>query len=328
MPSLRSRLFVFMMRNRHWLKFQPKPKNTIDWDTSIPEFRKKSEQGTKVFGKLPDAIKIAPTHIDHLYAEWIETAATPKEKVILYFHGGGYVSGSRLTHRTYVAKLVQGSGIRALLFEYRLAPEHPFPAALDDALTAYNWLLAQGTQPANIVFIGDSAGGGLLLATLIALKDKGLPSPATGVCLSPWTDLACTGESLVTVAKIDPFTPGNAWTVFSHYYIGDHDPRLPWISPLYGDLRGLPPLLIYAGDHDVLVDDSTRFAEKATAASVEVTLRVGEGLFHCYPVFSSLFPEAQQAMSEICAYINTQLATRRVTSKERLEVMEALPIPQ
>jgi len=312
MPSLKSRFFVFMIQHSHWLRLQPKRRTVIDWDTSIPDFRKEAERGAKMFGKVPDDITVVPVRIGDLYAEWVKTASTPGDKVILYFHGGGYVSGSCLAHRTHVVKFVRGSGIQALLFEYRLAPEHPYPAALDDALAAYDWLLSQGMQPANIVFMGDSAGGGLLLATMLALKDKGLPLPAAGIGLSPWTDLACTGESLVTVAKIDPFTPGNAWTVFSHHYAGDNDRRLPWISPLYGDLHGLPPILIYAGDHDVLIDDSTRFAEKAKAAGVEMTLHVGKGLFHCYPVCGSLFPEAQQAMDDICAYIRASLMNVRV----------------
>jgi acetyl esterase/lipase len=155
--------------------------------------------------------------------------------------------------------------------------------------------------------MGDSAGGGLSLATLIALQDKGLPLPSAAVALSPWTDLKCTGESLVTKANLDPFTPGDSWTVFSHYYVGDNDPCLPWISPLYGDLQGLPPMLIYVGGNEVLLDDSIRFAERAKRAGVDVKLHIGEGLFHCYPVFASLLPEARQAMTDICIYITTQM---------------------
>lgn len=325
MPSLQSRLFVFMVRHSHWLRLQPKRRTIIDWDmASITDFRKQGEEGAKAFGKLSDEVKITPVHIGNLYAEWIETAATPNDKAILYFHGGGYVSGTCFAHRTHVAKFVKRSGIRALLFEYRVAPEHPYPAALDDALTAYDWLLAQGIQPSKIAFMGDSAGGGLVLATLLKLKDEGRPLPTAAVCLSPWTDLACTGESLITVAKLDPFTPGNAWTVFSHHYVSGNDPRLPYISPLYGDLRGLPPCLIYAGDHDVLIDDSRRLAAKAKAAGVEMDLRIGEGLFHCYPVCGSLFPEAQQAMNEICAYLQTRVTRGARTSDEQQWSPEAM----
>jgi monoterpene epsilon-lactone hydrolase len=307
MPSLQSRFLIFMLRHNHLLRFQLRRRATIDWNTSIEDFRQETARGAKAFGKLPDQIEVSPVTIGSLYAEWILPAQTQKDKVILYFHGGGYVSGTCQTHRRHVAKFVQGSGVGALLFEYRLAPEHPFPAAIEDAAAVHCWLLSRGVAPSRIAFAGDSAGGGLCLATLLALRDQGVALPAAAVALSPWTDLKCTGESLTTKKKVDPFTPGDAWTVFSKYYVGDNDPGLPWISPLYGDLSGLPPILIYAGDRDVLFDDSTRFVEKAKAAGVDATLRVGEGLFHCYPVCASLFPEARQAMDEICAFINTHV---------------------
>lgn len=307
MPSLKSRMVVFMLKHGHLLRFQLKRRAIIDWNTSIEDFRQEAEKGAKLFGKLPDQIEVSPVTIDTLSAEWILPASAQKDKLILYFHGGGYVSGSCQTHRMHVAKFVQGSGAGALLFDYRLAPEHPFPAAVEDSLAAYRWLLSQNVSPSHIVFAGDSAGGGLCLATLLALREQRLPFPAGAVALSPWTDLKCTGESLTTKAKVDPFTPGGAWTVFSKYYVGDNDPGLPLISPLYGDLKGLPPVLIYAGDHDVLFDDSTRFVDKAKAAGVDATLRVGKGLFHCYPVCAPLFPEAQQAMDEICVFIRTRL---------------------
>ncbi|MBZ0281178.1 MAG: alpha/beta hydrolase [Anaerolineae bacterium] len=314
MLGLTSRFVIFMLRHRHWLRLQSKPKKAFDKNTPIGDFRQRTEKGTKLFGKIPDDVEVLPVKIDSLYAEWIIPAKAPKEKVILYFHGGGYVSGNCHTHRTYVAKVAQETGIRALLFEYRLAPEHPFPAGLDDAITVYTGLLSQGVLPSDIVFMGDSAGGGLSLATLIALRDKDLPLPSATVALSPWTDLKCTGESLITNEKLDPFTPRDSWSVFSDYYVGNNDPCLPWISPLYGDLQGLPAVLIYAGGHEVLVDDSTRFAEKAKHAGVDVTLHIGEGMFHCYPVFASLLPEAQQAMAEICTYIKTRLTLNPVTT--------------
>jgi len=221
-------------------------------------------------------------------------------------HGGGYVSGSCSDHRIHVAKFVKGSGVGALLFEYSLAPEHPYPAAVDDSVEAYRWLLAQGISASQIVFAGDSAGGGLCLAVLLALRDRGFPLPAAAVALSPWTDLACTGESYRTNAKTC-LSPEGTWTAFSKHYVGDHDPCLPWISPLYGDLHGLPPMLLYVGEDEILRDDSIRFTEKAKGAGVDVTLRVGQGMFHCFPVCASLFPEATLAMDEICAFIKIQL---------------------
>ncbi len=190
--------------------------------------------------------------------------------------------------------------------DYRLAPEHPFPAAMDDTLVAYRWLLAQGVSPERIVIVGESAGGGLALATLLALRDQGLPLPAGAVALSPWTDLELTGESCRTKVKVC-ISPLGMNRVCSQYYVGDNDPRLPWISPLHGDLHGLPPILINVGEDETMLDDSTRFAEKAKAAGVDMTLMVGPGMVHCYPLFAPLFPEATQAMAEICAWIKAQV---------------------
>ncbi len=307
MPSLRSRLLPFIMKNRHLLRFRLK-KETIDWNKneSILRFREQCEKGAKRFGKIPAGIEVMPAMINNLSAEWIMPSAATKDKVIFFVHGGGYVSGSCSDHRIHVSKFVKGTNIGALLFEYRLAPEHTFPAALDDSVKAYQWLLAQGVLPSNIAFAGDSAGGGLCLATLLALRDKGIPLPAAAVALSPWTDLRCTGASYRSNAG-KCLSPDGTWTAFSKHYAGDHDPGLPWISPLYGDLHGLPPILIYAGGDEILLDDSVRFAENAKAAGVDVTLRVGKGLFHCYPVCAPLFPEATQAMNEICSFIRIHL---------------------
>jgi monoterpene epsilon-lactone hydrolase len=306
MASFQSRLVRFMMKHRHLLRGQLKP-TTVDWHTSIADLRQLVEKSAGRFGKLPAGIGVSPANINGMAAERIMPAGAGKDQVILYFHGGGYVVGSCPAHRAIVAKFVKDSGVGALLFGYRLAPEHPFPAALEDAMAAYGWLLAQGVPASQIVFVGDSAGGGLCLATLLAIRDQGLPLPAAAVALSPWTDLKCTGESYQTKLKVDPATWPGSWTVFSQYYAKDNDPDLPGISPLYGDLQGLPPLLIYAGSDEVLLDDSTRFAEKAKNAGVEVTLKVGEGMFHCFPVCAPLFPEAKQAMAEICTFIKTYI---------------------
>ncbi|MCK6629608.1 MAG: alpha/beta hydrolase [Anaerolineae bacterium] len=307
MPSLRSRLFIFALKNRHLLSFQGKRRTTVDENTSVLQLREEVEKGASFFGKLPADFQLLPLSIVGLSAEWMLPGQATKDKVILYFHGGGLVIGSVKAHRGIVAKFVKGTGIGALVFDYALAPEHPFPEGLNDSIVAYRYLLAEGLQPANIVFMGDSGGGGLCLATLLALKDKAMPLPAAAVVMSPWTDLKNTGESFQTNAKVDTLTWRDAQIVFSKYYVGDHDPGLPWISPLYGDLRGLPPLLIYAGGDELMRDDSTRFAQKAQEAGIEVTLRVGEGMFHCYPACAPLFPEATEAMTEICTFIKTHL---------------------
>jgi len=304
-----------MLRNNHLLKFRLK-RECWDWNTSISRFREECEKGAKKAGKLPEGIDISKVSIPGLpaglSAEWIRPSSAVfvdarDEPVIFYTHGGGYASGSCEDHRMFVAKIVKWSGIGALLFDYRLAPEHPFPAAIEDSLTAYNWLLAQGISPSRIVIFGESAGGGLCLATLLALKDKGLPLPAAGVALSPWTDLKLTGESYRTKAKVC-LSPEGMSMVCSKYYAGDHDRTESWLSPLYGDLHGLPPLQIYVGDDETMRDDSTRFAEKARAAGIQITLKVEKGMGHCYPLFAPLIPEATQAMDEICVFMHTSLS--------------------
>lgn len=308
MSSLRSRLLLFVLRNRHLLRGRLKRRAMIDWDTSIQDFRRDVDKSSGLFGKVPEGIDVSPVDIDGLNAEWILPSGASKDKAILYFHGGGYVSGNCRAHRMHVAKIVKRSNIGALLFEYRLAPEHPFPAAVHDSLKTYMYLLDQGTAPGSIAFMGDSAGGGLCLATLLALKDQKIPLPAAAVALSPWTDLACAGDTYTTNLEVEPLAPTGAWNVFSHYYVGDNDPRNPYISPLYGDLNGLTPILIYVGEYEVMLSDSTRFAEKARNAGVDITLHVGKGLFHCYPVCAPLFPEATQAMEEISRFLNDRLS--------------------
>ncbi|QJW48411.1 alpha/beta hydrolase fold domain-containing protein [bacterium BFN5] len=248
MPSLRGRLFKVLLQHRHLFRFQFR-KEIIDWSQyeSILRFRQQVELGARKFGKVPVGIQILPEQIEHLYAEWIMPEGIAKDKIILYFHGGGYVSGTCHSHRSITAKFVKGSQIGALLFEYRLAPEHAYPAALDDSLLVYRWLLDYGIASSNIVFLGDSAGGGLCLAALLALRDQGVPLPAAAVAYSPVTDFKCTGQSYRTKAK-SCLSPEGMATALARHYAGNEDPGLPYISPLYGELQGLPPLLIYAGE--------------------------------------------------------------------------------
>ncbi len=306
MPSLRSHIFRFILKHRHLLHFQLKRRAVIDWNTSIPRFREECEKATKLLGNIPAGIEIAPVVINGIPAEWILPSAAEKDKVLLYTHGGGYVSGSCSDHRAIVARVVKKCGVGALLFEYRLAPEHPFPAALDDSVEVYRGLLTQGISPSNIMIVGESAGGGLGLALLLALRDLNLPLPSAAVAISPWTDLKCTGESYRTKNKVS-LAPADSWIVFSKYYVGDSDPSNPWISPLYGDLHGLPPILILVGEDEELLDDSTKFTEKAKTAGVDVRLKIGERMVHCYPLLPSFIPEAKQAMDEICAFIRMHM---------------------
>ncbi|MGE5415870.1 MAG: alpha/beta hydrolase [Acidobacteriota bacterium] len=301
MPSIRARLITFLMKNRHLLKGN---QDNIDWDTyeAILLFRKQVEEGAAKFGKLPNGIESVPINIGDMYAEWITPVQAPKDKIMLYFHGGGYISGTCTAHRAIVAKFVKNSNVPALLFEYRLAPENPYPAAVEDAVSAYRWLLSEGVLPENIVFIGDSAGGGLALATLLVVRDQGMPLPSAVVAYSPVTDYTCSGETYRTNLK-KCLAPEGTGPAFAKHYAGGHDLTTPYISPLFGDLHGLPPMLIYVGSHETLLSDSTRYVEKAKASGVDVTFHIGEGLFHCYPALSPMFPEAAQAMKEICEFV-------------------------
>ncbi len=306
MASIKSRIINAVIINRHLLRGRL-TKETFDFNTSIQGFRDQCEKGASRFGKPPKGVTLKPETIKGIVCEWLIPEGSPSDKLILYFHGGGYVSGSCNDHRGLVAKFALSAGVTTLLFEYRLAPEDPFPAAVDDAVTVYTSLLSAGYKPANILFAGESAGGGLCLATLLALKEKSLELPLAAVAISPWTDLACTGESYRTKNRVSA-APLNSWTVFSRYYVGEDRVTNPLISPLYGDLHGLPPLFINAGTSDELFDDGLKFYEKAKKSGVDVTFRAGEDQLHCYPFFAPMFSEATEAMEEIIAFVRKQFA--------------------
>jgi acetyl esterase/lipase len=226
--------------------------------------------------------------------------------VILYLHGGGYMLGSIHTHRELVSRLSRAAGARGLLIDYRLAPEHPFPAAVDDALAAYRFLLSGGIEPRRIAIAGDSAGGGLTLATLLALRDAGDPLPAAGVGLSPWTDLEGLGASAQPGAVDDPLlTLAGLREMAGRYAPGAL--RNPLASPVHGSYRGLPPLLLQVGTREILLDDSTRVAERARAAGVDVTLEKWDGLIHVWQLFGSEIPEARQAVQAIGDFLRKRM---------------------
>lgn len=252
---------------------------------------------------LPGGVDQSAAGLPGLRAAWLTPRAAGLDGVVLYLHGGAYTIGSMNTHRVLASWLVRHSGLRVLLPEYRRAPEHPFPAAIQDALRAYRWLLEQGRSPARITLAGDSAGGGLCAALMIALRDQGLPLPAAAALLSPWTDLAGTGESLHSRSAIDP--------LFSHlniiragkFYTNGNDPCDPLISPLYGNLTGLPPVLIHVGDHEVLLDDSTRLAERIRAAGGKVELVIWPEMWHVFQALGNWAPESQLSLQQIGQFL-------------------------
>jgi epsilon-lactone hydrolase len=248
-------------------------------------------------------VQVIPVQAGSVPGEWLVPRAALSDRVLLYFHGGAWFMGSTRTHRSLVSNLAYASGVRALSIDYRLAPEHPFPAGLDDCVTAYEWLLQSGIAPGKIVLAGDSAGGNLVLALLVALRDTGKPLPAGAVGLSPATDLTGASESHRTRAHLDPFFHKIGSNSIVPDYIGDHNPRHPWISPLYADLKGLPPLLLHAGDHETLLDDAVRFGQCASEAGVEVKTVVWPGMFHVFQIFAPFLPEARAAVDQIAAFI-------------------------
>ena len=224
--------------------------------------------------------------------------------VLLYFHGGGFVFGSLRSHGPLIGALARAARARTFAPEYRLGPEHPAPAAFEDGLASYQFLLGQGIAPERIVFAGDSAGGTLVLMTLLALRDAGQPLPAAGVVICPWVDLDCSGESFQTNAPFD-FVAEEHCRLAALSYLANADPRSPRVSPLFADLSGLPPLLVHAGGAEVLVDQIRDFTTRATAAGVQVTSSVYEDMVHVWHMQRGFTPEAQRAIDEIGAFVRT-----------------------
>jgi len=240
-------------------------------------------------------------------AEWIVPADAAPDKAILFFHGGGFRLGSVASHRDLIARIAEASRCRVLAINYRLAPENRFPAALEDARTAFDWMAMQGFKPENIALAGDSAGGNLVLTTMLGLRERGEPLPAAGVLMSPWTDLAASGESYQSRAAADPIHQRSMILSLAKAYLGEGgDAFNPLASPLYADLSSLPPLLIQAGDRETVRDDATMLAAKATAAGVDAELQVFDGMIHVFQMFPEI-PEARTAVAAIAAFLRRHL---------------------
>ena len=238
-------------------------------------------------------------------SEWTRTAGSRSDAAILHLHGGGYVIGSPRTTRTITAGLARHTGLPVLAPDYRLAPEHPYPAAIEDAVAAYSWLSDQGLDPRRIVVSGDSAGGGLTMALLLTLRDRGLPLPAGAVGISPMLDLTLSSASIDANLATDPqVTRAFLQLSVGHYLPSLVDPKSPLASPLFADLAGLPPLLLQAGGDEALLDDSVRFGEAAEAAGVNVTVECWEAMMHVWHMLAPRFPEAEAALTSIAAWVH------------------------
>lgn len=275
-------------------------------DLGIEELR---EGLRKLFGQypLPEGMTTEPVTAGGVPGEWVRAESTDPHKVVYYLHGGAYVRGSTETHRGLTGRIAAEGGVRVLAVDYRLGPEHPFPAAVDDALAGYRWLLGQGVAPGKIVVAGDSAGGGLALALLVALRDAGDPLPNSAVLLSPWTDLTASGHSIEARAEIDPFIAKQYLLDMAQMYLGGANPRDPLASPVFAELHGLPPLYIQVGTAETLYDDATRIEEKVKAAGGQATLEPWEDMIHAWHLFAPVLPEGRQAIEKIGAFLRQRL---------------------
>lgn len=276
-------------------------------DPSIEELR--ADTGRLVqFLPIPDDITVEPVELAGVHCDRVAAPGAADDRVLLYLHGGGYAICSPRTHRRLAYDLSAASGATCVLPDYRLAPEHAFPAAVDDALAVYRQLLDQGASPARIVIGGDSAGGGLTVATLLAAREAGLPLPAGAVCISPWTDMEASGSSMQTKADVDPMVRLDGLKRMVDWYLAGADPRNPLASPIHADLKGLPPLLIQVGTDEVLLDDASRLAERAKAAGVEVAYEEWEQMFHVWHIFAPMLTEGRDAIGKIGDFVATRIS--------------------
>jgi monoterpene epsilon-lactone hydrolase len=299
MISLRARLVLGIFHLRKLFK-----KTSPELD--VAQERDEAEAFSRTFKPIGKVIRM-PVDAGGVPAEWVLPEGEYLKQVILFAHGGSYHSGSITSHFPLTANLAVSTKMRLLNVGYRLAPEHPFPAALEDVQAAYQWLLAEGISSRQVILAGDSAGGGLILALLVALRDASDPLPAAAVCLSPWTDLTCSGESWQINGRRDVLLDREYLLKSAKLYTAAEDPHHPLISPLFADLHGLPPILIQVGSHEALLSDSTELTKRAQAAGVNVTLEVWEQMQHEWQYVASVLPEGRQALANIEKFLSLKL---------------------
>ena len=283
------------------LRERGKPENP-----AVDEMRARIAEVGERFPAPADA-EVTPVTAAGRPAEWVAAPGILADRAVLYLHGGGYVIGSCDTHRNLAYNLSAASKARVLVLDYRLAPESPFPAAVDDAVNAYCWLLDKGFEPGRLSIGGDSAGGGLTVAALVALRYRGQPMPAAGLCLSPWVDMEGVGASMAAKEDEDPTLNHEALLWFSERYLAGADARAPLAAPIYADLTGLPPLLIQVGTAEVLLDDSLRLAERARAAGVDVSLDVAHDMMHVWHLFAPVLDEAGEAIARAGTFLRGRM---------------------
>ena len=279
-----------------------------DPDYNFDDFRRIFEDWLAQF-EIPAGTRLTDVVQGGVSCIRADAPGAAADRVIIHFHSGGYLMGSARGYRSFGGFLSAATGCRVLLVDYRLAPEHPFPAAIEDALAVYKAVLADGIDPARILLCGDSAGGGLALIALQAIRDEGLPLPAGCIAISPLADFAHSGESRVSNAALDPLVTMDLLQTLGATYCGAHDPKHPRLSPLYGDWRGLPPLLIFAGEIEMLRDDGKLCAAAARRDGVDAAYVEGEGMTHIWTIYADRLPEARDALGQIGDFARRQLAT-------------------
>ncbi len=293
------------IRRKLWIR---KIAGTLLLLVSIPTLRKAFGTGVQTI-QIPKGVDWEHADVDETCCEWLSPPVAPTDAVLLYLHGGGGVLGLSNSARMMTGYLSLACNLRTLLLDYRLAPEHPFPAGVNDCVATYRWLLSKDFTPQRIVMAGDSAGGHLMLGTLLMIRDAGQPLPAAAVCISPNTDPACSGKSMRSNALRDAILSPTFARTMMHHYVGGHPLNDPYLSPLVADLHTLPPMLILAGADEILLDDSRRFSEYAHTAGVDLTLEIWPNMWHCWHYWVPELPEASQAIEHIAKFIRSHIWT-------------------
>jgi monoterpene epsilon-lactone hydrolase len=293
--SVRLGLSWFMKRRARYETLEQSRRRFLAMENLIP--------------RPPRDTETVTVNVGGISADRVITPGSRPNRHVLYLHGGAYRLGAPSTYRHFTWRIASAAEAQVLVVDYRLAPENPFPAALEDAVAYYRWLLEEGANPHQTVVIGDSAGGGLALALLLKLRDSGLPLPAAAVAVSPWTDLALTGASFALNAKLDAMVHAENVPIFAADYLAGADPRHPYASPLYGDPTGLPPTLIQVSSEEVLRDDSVRMAEKMRRANCQAELQMWPQMPHVWHLLAPILPEAREAIAEIRKFVQRTVTT-------------------
>src|SRR5215831_2608416 len=286
-------------------------------DLTIEQHRRFITVAERLVPDPPPTTRTIPVDADGVRADMIATPASDADRHILFVHGGAFIIGSPNLYRHLTWRIASAACARVMAVDYRLSPEHPFPAALEDVFTAYNWLVAHGTDPGRIAVMGDSAGGGLVFSLMLRLRDECHPLPAAAVALSPWTDLALTGASLRMNATCDPMLRGDDPPLFVNDYLAGADPRAPYVSPLYSDPAGLPPTIIQVGSDEVLRDDAVRMADRMREAGCQVELEIWPRMPHVWHVFVPLIPEARRAIERIGTFVRDRTGYETAAPRAR-----------